>query len=848
VPLRLALLSTLLTAALALPGLAQEKVKLTDNTLYQAALRALQGEQPGIAAQRLNELLASLKKDDPNRPEIIIRMGEAHVRDDDAGMAIEILSDPAVAKLDEAIYWTAAAQVSSGRLKDAADSLALLADSKDPHLKNLAAIGRARLLASLGNLTEAAAVLVTVEASGEAKPVQEARLLRSSLLLEEEKMEEATALLQTVDADIPSLQKRKIYLQARLAMAAGDFALAEQNFERLINDPTHLTEALYRSTVLGRGDVLHELEKDSEAVNLLLNYIESQPDNPFLDPFFSRLLGWSASTPALRSLLKTRLATWAAESAPPQGFLLGAASMPTPATRSNLGAYALFHYALLLAEQNDPDSVAQARSLLNHLRLGYPTHPLFSLSLLETGRLFLAEKKPKRSLAALAALAAVAKSPALQSSAAELTARVEFAQGDFAEAAGAFARARANLQADDNHYTAVNHGLSLLEAAADSEFEGLLSSLEGTEAARTLALEQAIVLATRKDPRAPALLDSYLRQYPDDSPRIVEARLALAEISLAIEPRDLSMTLAQLDSIETSKLSQPFALRHLLARLRLAELVGDWDSAISEATAYLRAHDTPTDSGVLLKLGEAYYLSGLYNQSRIQFLLAAEQSANVTQKEVARFYAAKAALQVGTEEARNGAIGLFEEVAKSESLLSVDARLHLARAQLDATNPEDAIRTLAPLSDNADIGQPHIDALLLLAEAYRISGEADDLDQCLEVYDTLLKRDDLDYSFNSRVHFLKGLTLEQMRRPGDALDSYYRVINVRNLEEGKPIKAWKWYYDCGFRALSLLEEGKRWRSAFGVARTLAESGGPRAAEAAKRAQALQLGHMIWSDE
>jgi hypothetical protein len=111
----------------------------------------------------------------------------------------------------------------------------------------------------------------------------------------------------------------------------------------------------------------------------------------------------------------------------------------------------------------------------------------------------------------------------------------------------------------------------------------------------------------------------------------------------------------------------------------------------------------------------------------------------------------------------------------------------------------------------------------------------------------LLERDDLTYSLSNRIHFLKGLTLEQLRQPGAALESYYRVINGRNLKEGESISEWKWYYDCGFSALRLLEEGKRWRSAFGIAKTLAESGGPRAQEAAQRAEKLQLDHMIWSE-
>lgn len=846
--------------------MAQEAIDLKTNTRYQAALRALDDELPDLAAQRLKEFLDTIPPKDPARIEVTLRMGEAWVRSgearngqgsEDARTAIKVLADPSVAKLDRAIFWKANAQVVLGSLKDASDTLALLSAAKDVQLRNLATIGRARLLGSLGNLAEASALLATIKAPDNPALAQETLLLRTSLLLEASLTDEAEKLLQTVKPKRPGLLKRQIFLQARLAMAKEDFPSALTHFQTLIDDSSHLTTALYRSTILGAATASHKLTKTAEAIELLSNYVDAHPDSDFLDPFFERLTKWSAASDTLRTDLLNRIALWAGTDAPEVVGLLRSTNEPTTIaliqsvilTRTKLEAHALFHQALLLAEKNDAKSVYRARTLLNQLRLYFPSNPLATQSWLETGRLYLAEKNPERATAALLALSAIAKSPALQSAAAELIARVEYSQGDYADAAGAFARARSNLQRDDQFFTAINHGLSLLQADDHSAFGGLLTTLSDAEAMTTLTLEQALVAAAKGKPNAGSLLDNFLRLHPE-SPRIVEARLALAEIAVRTEPYNLDMAAAQLDSIsiDPDKLSQPFALRHLLARLRHAELTGEWDTAIAEANTYLSSHKGLTDGRILLKLGEAYYLNRDYNKARIQFGSAVDHLEDPALKNISRFYGAKAALRVGTDEARNDAVTMLEEVVASNSLLATDARLQLASAFRDATKPEEAIKILAPLLENPEAGQAHIDALIITAEASRMSDDRNGLEHCLELYDRILDRQDLDYPLNNRIHFLKGLTLEHLGQPAKALDSYYRVINGENLNFGEQINEWQWYYKCGFRALRLLEVGKRWRSAFGVAQRLSKSGGPRAEEAAKRAQVLQLNHMIWSKE
>jgi hypothetical protein len=67
------------------------------------------------------------------------------------------------------------------------------------------------------------------------------------------------------------------------------------------------------------------------------------------------------------------------------------------------------------------------------------------------------------------------------------------------------------------------------------------------------------------------------------------------------------------------------------------------------------------------------------------------------------------------------------------------------------------------------------------------------------------------------------------------------------LEITTPPPEWEYFERCGFRALALLENARRWPVAITVAQKIASFKGPRAEEAATRASQLQLKHMIWED-
>ena len=853
-PLRIIFCTLWLLITTGLPGSAQERVPLVENPAYQSGLRALRDELPELAVTRFEKALETLKEDDPELPEVQLRLIEALVRSGQLEKALSHFELPSLSQNWTALFWKARALLSLGHYYDAATTLEQLSDCDDPGLRRLATLTRARLLAGLGNPREALPLLEGLAQDKDAATVAEANLLRASLLLDAEDLESAALLLSGTKPEAPSLRRQQQYLEARLALGRKDWPAASTLFRELTEDPRNLPRPLFLGAVLGHSDALAGLDQMDEAVSFLLVFLDARPDTSFLDPFFTRLIPWSTGNDTLQELVQARLLAWSDSTIPKGNPTLHSLQDPVAtalahaldAPPSNLNTFSLYHRALHLAAKNDPGSVATARLLLARLRLENPTHPLALTSLLETGHLHLGDKNPAMALASIEALGELAPSGPIRTEAAELAGRIRFAEGDYRGAAEAFARARSSLRDANRELTTTNHGLSLLLSGDSDRFTELLASLDNEEVVLALRIERALLRASNNEPDAKGLLDSLLRSHPGHR-RAVEARLAIAELSVTMKPTDPSMALAQLDSIDPAQHTGKIPLRHLLARLKLGEITGEWEDAITEAGAYLRTHRAPEEVSVLLKLGEAFYLNGNYNQAHIQFLQAAKRGSLEEHREVALFFAAKAALRVGIDKARADGLALLREVASQNGRLAGEARLQMGRAYIDIAEPEKALSELAPLLDPAANPSSRTDALLLAAEARRALGDSSHLAECLGIYEELLADPELPYALGNQVHFLKGLTLEQLDKPGLALEVYYRVINGDTLGKDEIVTEWKWFYDCGFSALRLLEESKRWRSAFGVAIILREAGGYRWEEAAKRADSLQLEHQIWND-
>ena len=62
-----------------------------------------------------------------------------------------------------------------------------------------------------------------------------------------------------------------------------------------------------------------------------------------------------------------------------------------------------------------------------------------------------------------------------------------------------------------------------------------------------------------------------------------------------------------------------------------------------------------------------------------------------------------------------------------------------------------------------------------------------------------------------------------------------------------PTAEFDWFFRAGLAAIRLLQREGNWEAAVAVADRVAQSGGPRATEAARIADRLRLRHFIWEE-
>ena len=139
---------------------------------------------------------------------------------------------------------------------------------------------------------------------------------------------------------------------------------------------------------------------------------------------------------------------------------------------------------------------------------------------------------------------------------------------------------------------------------------------------------------------------------------------------------------------------------------------------------------------------------------------------------------------------------------------------------------------------------------ILLASTLHTQGSEDpgQYAKAVAIYDQLLANENLPLSWSNQIHYMKGQTLESIDQPTLALDSYYHVINKENVApEAVEQQEWKWFYQCGFKAIALLEKQQDFRAAVSIAKKVASYGGPESEAYQKRARALEMQHMIWEE-
>lgn len=830
---------------------------------------------PVVAIHKFRRALTDTTLSSQARPYVALALAEALVRSSSSAQgknkhateALALLKDKELAKLASAPIWRAEAMAALGRYQEAETELSTVL-TDHAHYSEIQ-LARARILIALTRTPDALNILAEAAKSKISKIRNAANLLTTEIYINQTHYDLALKTLEPIDDQNPTDAKLKEYLTARLALAEGKSIEAINRFQSLITAPDRLSKRIFHACILGLSDAQADNQQNDNAIATLEKFITDHPDAPTLRFAFIRLTQLLPDNLADNHPSMIKLRTWSAEATLPPNILYisgdtADAILPYHSTTSendDLVTLALYHRALLLTRSENEKNDRLAMALLTRLRSLHPAHSLpptelylelSSASLLETAYLHLKQNQPDQATFTLSVMEKVAFSPRLKNHANFLRGILLAKESKREASLAAFNNARASTSEDVATAASINTGIMALKATNMTAFDQVIQSTQDNKIRTSLLLERALWKCSQLNPDGRSDLESFIINHPTH-PRKNEARMALASACVHISPADITLAKAQLE-ITSPQLPDPvnqLAITRIL--IRAEELSQNWAAAAMAAEKFiLTFNEHPSIPPIMLKQGQAYYHNEDYNKARRIFQDITAKYPKSPSSPYASFYAAMSARLGGTIQAREECIGLFQTIIDSQHALSSEARIQQSRVLIDLRQYAEAEACLKPLLESKKTPAfMYRGAGVLMADCLHRQGAAEPqkYKQAIGIYDDLLKEKNLPLAWQNRLHFLRGQTYESMQIRSHAFDSYYDVVIRGNVPaEGKPHKEeWLWFYRCGFKALSMLENDKHWEAAVHLARRIASFKGPRAEEAGDRAKSLAKKHMIWEN-
>lgn len=851
--------------------LAQQSAMLGQNAAVSMKMGegALGDQLWEIAELHFRQALTADTLTAEQKSQATLRLAETLIREGNPSDALEWLNQSVVARNPELDFWRAQALTAQLHFNEAIAVFAKILATPDAPHRTDAGFSQASLQLALGQTDAALETLASLIPESDPETAARIHLYQVEVFIDLDRIGDARQAMPEIDSVAAGYRPLAAFLEAQLQLKEGHPDVAEAAFQALLNRPlTRLPGGLSRihhhMAAIGLADAIDAQGAPGAAAKSLLDFIQEHPDSPVLESMFSRILQWLPESPTATDPILERIAQWIppAPLRPIAGVpgATGANAIsawpiyPEARAQKELVACSLYTRAMGLHRISTPEANAEARSLLNRLRVEYPGNSLTHRALYQLARWNLAAGSADLAFSILETLRETAKSPALKGQSAFLEARAAYQDGDPDKASRLFAEAGKFLTGADAR-SAKRHE-AIARVRNGEPLGTTLIQVEGNPPDRKLEADLELEQALSTTPAAAAriAIDEFLTKHPDH-PRAPEARLAAAEAALASPAPDLSFARAQLDALDAmpDKPTELPAARIALARLRILDLSND-PSATVAAQAIIDTWPNQPEAGeAAFTLGRTLFQSGSYNPARLVLEKLAATDTDPNRSQAAWLLAARAAALGGTEASKKEALILYDKAIGSGGPVTSVASLEKARHLIDMAHPDQAIEFLKPWIAKLPADEPlQLPAGLLLGEALSAQGSdhPSSFAAALAVYDKLLTQAGTYPALFNRLQYLRGKTLEQMPAEDDpsktrekqAFQAYHSV-----LETDTPPAEWEYFERCGFRALELLEKAERWQAAINVAKQIASFKGPRAEEAASRANEIHLKQMVWED-
>ena len=816
--------------------------KLHKDPLYQEAIGALHDHLPTIASEKFNFLLkAKLKSkslSNEEHLELIFLLAESQIRANQPQEAIQSLSNKLITENPDAIFWKGQALAATGRYNYAIETL----EKAKPTSKNyqLGLLKSANLAVALGDLERALNLLkLSIKTSKKVSP-RTYLTLANLYLARQEHENAAETLTKTTPENLTQTRAKQIML-AQVDILQKKYALAISKLEAILSEEN--LEANTQSFTALRLAVAHHANGQSEiAISTLIKYLDKQPGQ-LISPMFSMLSQWLPNDTPITNPTITQLIDWAKLNKSTVEF-----SIPTNDSQSDLMTFAHFYHAKFLS--NKPESTDKIKAIqeFENLRKRFPTHILSgsSLSLSASTLLTLGRVDEAKEILQSIQKLSTPIDPQAKLQASLLLGKLNLDDKNYTEAAKAYKAIESN-DLEVKAAATMNAASSYLIANDIKGFSELQVSDQNPRLRQNLKLEHALWSARNKQLNARTDLHDFTLKH-SDHPRINEAYLSLALHCLNVNPIDIGLANLITPKINQTILSQSQMVDFSYLKYRNAMTREDFAEAANIAGRFInRFPQDPKIPEFTLHQGLALYHNGLPNDARQLFNGMVKKYPKHPLKSYAKYYEAMSAKREGTPQSDEEAIKLLAVITQSKSALSSEARLQLVRLYVDTNQPKLAIEILSPIYKKQAKDSKDLQLSLILAEAYQNLASSDEIhfQSALDIYIDLTQQFKDDYQVVNEIKYNKARLLQHMGKDHDALAIYYSVVNV-DIKKN-PITEWKYYYKCGFGAITMLELMENPKAAIAIASKLIESKGERAQEAATKARDLEMRHMIWQE-
>lgn len=811
--------------------------ELEDMPEYQCARQALQEGLPVVAALKAERLMSLQPASSLARQTLAGLAVEAWVRAQNGRDALRILQKEKVPNTD---FWEAQARVQAGDM-DGAESLLAR------RLQEGSATSQERLLlaqiSSLsGNPAQARQVLEPLITGTDPSTAGRARLI----LAESDLREGITAPVLSSLASDPSLadDSKAALLKAQALVRQSRHEEAQVMLKKILGS-TSGGEHVHHAASVVLADSLHRQGRRTDAVDVLVQFLENTSSSSLWEKAFQQL--W-ACLDGQGSNLPDAVLRWLLNAPSTQGVSVTTA---TPAYSADFQGHAMLLIARWLIAQKRS---VEALGLLEALVQIHPHNAEADNALKLAMEIYGGMKVESR----VAALADVWK----RRFGGESSARVEFATAGVAYGRGDYRRAMELFEASaslastltERRSALYNAGLSAWRAGEVLAFQSLATQLQAAgggarDGSPDLELDQALELAAQSRPEAEATLQTFIRTH-EGHPRLFDARMALAETLLSRPSPDFSKVEQILQTAETTGLpSERQQQRIALARLWSLESQGRL-KPLTEAGAVFIQRWPSSDSTPLvrMKIADAFFRLENFAAARTEFELVVKEHPASSYADTALYFAGLSALSMLSDEGREAAINLWQELAERGGPLSIPARQQQALAKRRAGQETEALNLLDALLLEKKLPEETRRSLLCeKAEILMLLGKTDpaQFKSAVTVLRELLKEDDLPLLWRVRSGYTLAVALQSASLPQEALEACYDVVQAAgSLGPATPAEA-RWYYRAGFFGIDLLESLKQWEPAARLAEKLAVTSGERAAEARDRATKIRLEHFLW---